>query len=152
MALCRTSSFRTFSLDGGKSMKSRLVILTVVVMLALGVAAYAHHSFAGTYIEDKTVTIEGKVANFDIRNPHSFISIEVTGKDGKVTRWGCEWGGVTQLSEGGVTKFTLKIGDKIVIDGAPSRDAAEAKILVRKVTRPAADGKAESVVWQGRVQ
>ena len=132
-------------------MKSRFVTLTVVVMMAFGVAAYAHHSFAGTYIEDKTVTIQGTVAEFNIRNPHSFISIEVVGKDGKPTRWGCEWGGVTQLSEGGVTRFTLKVGDKIVIDGAPSRDSAEAKLLVRKVTRPAVDGKAE-FTWTGRVQ
>ena len=128
-------------------MKSKLVTLTILVTLAFGASAYAHHSFAGTYIEDKTVTIEGKVAEFNIRNPHSFISIEVTGKDGKVTRWGCEWGGVTQLSEGGVTRFTLKIGDTIVIDGAPSRDTAESKILVRKVT--AKDG---ATIWAGRVQ
>jgi hypothetical protein len=128
-------------------MKSRIVTLAVVVMVAFGISAYAHHSFAGTYIEDKTITIEGKVAEFNIRNPHSFISVEVTGKDGKVTRWGCEWGGVTQLSEGGVTRFTLKFGDKVVIDGAPSRDSAEAKILVRKVT--AGDGK---TIWAGRVQ
>ena len=32
-------------------MKSRFLTLTVIVMLAFGVAAYAHHSFAGTYIE-----------------------------------------------------------------------------------------------------
>jgi len=133
-------------------MKIRLVTLTVLVTLAFGVAAYAHHSFAGTYVQDKTVTIEGKVAEFNIRNPHSFISVEVVGKDGKVTRWGCEWAGTTQLSEGGVTRFTLKIGDKIIIDGAPSRDAAEAKILVSKVTRAGADGKPGEQVWQGRVQ
>jgi len=133
-------------------MKTKLVTLSVLVTLAFGVAAYAHHSFAGTYIEDKTVTIEGKVAEFNIRNPHSFISIEVTDKDGKVKRWGCEWGGVTQLSEGGVTRFTLKIGDKIVIDGAPSRDTAEAKILVRQVRRSAEGGKPETTIWQGRVQ
>src|SRR6186997_63152 len=118
-------------------MKSRFVTLTVVAMLAFGVAAYAHHSFAGTYIEDKTVTIQGTVAEFNIRNPHSFISVEVVGKDGKVTRWGCEWGGVTQLSEGGVTRFTLKVGDKLIIDGAPSRDVDEHKVLIRKVVKPA---------------
>ena len=133
-------------------MKTRFVMLSVLAMFVFGIAAYAHHSFAGTYVQDKTITIVGKIAEFNIRNPHSFISIEVVGKDGKVTRWGCEWGGVTQLSEGGVTRFTLKIGDKLVVDGAPSRDAAEAKILVSKVTRPAANGKAEATVWQGRVQ
>ena len=132
-------------------MKFKLAGLTVLAALVFSVAAYAHHSFAGTYIEDKIVTIEGKVAEFNIRNPHSFISVEVTGKDGKVTRWGAEWGGVTQLSQGGVNRFTLKIGDKIVIDGAPPRDSTDAKILVRKVVRPATASSPE-YVWQGRVQ
>jgi hypothetical protein len=132
-------------------MKSRLFVLMIVAALMSGVAAYAHHSFAGTYIEDKTVKLEGTVAEFNIRNPHSFISIEVTDKDGKVTRWGGEWGGVTQLSQGGVTRFTLKPGDKIIIDGAPARDSSDHKVLVRRVVRPETDTSQE-FTWQGRVQ
>ena len=132
-------------------MKSRLFILVLAVATMSSVAAYAHHSFAGTYIEDKTVKIEGTVAEFNIRNPHSFISVEVVDKDGKVTRWGGEWGGVTQLSQGGVNRFTLKIGDKIVIDGAPARDSSDRKVLVRAVTRPATATSPE-FKWQGRVQ
>src|ERR1051326_1604011 len=118
---------------GTKGMKSKLFILMLVVASMSSVAAYAHHSFAGSYVEDKTVKLEGTVAEFNIRNPHSFISIEVTDKDGKTTRWGGEWGGVTQLSQGGVNRFTLKIGDKIVVDGAPARDASDNKVLVRAV-------------------
>jgi len=132
-------------------MKSRWITLIAVAMFLSGAAAYAHHSFAGSYIEDKVITIEGTVAEFNIRNPHSFISVEVKDKDGKVTRWGGEWAGVTQLSEGGVTRFTLKIGDKLIIDGAPSRDASEHKLLVRSVTRPAS-GNTPEFKWQGRVQ
>jgi hypothetical protein len=132
-------------------MKSRLFLLTFSAILVFGVTAFAHHSFAGSYIEDKTVTLEGKVVQFDIRNPHSFINIEVTGKDGKVSRWGGEWGGVTQLSEGGVTKFTLKVGDKVIIDGAPSRDADEHKVLIRSVTRPAV-GNTPEFKWGGTVR
>src|ERR1700704_935433 len=132
-------------------MKSRLFVLMIMATLAFCVTAYAHHSFAGSYIEDKSVTIEGKVVQFDIRNPHSYINIEVVGKDGKAARWGGEWGGVTQLSEGGVTKFTLKVGDKITIVGAPSRDAEEHKLLVRTVTRPKT-ATSDEFVWTGRVQ
>jgi hypothetical protein len=116
-----------------------------------GVAAYGHHSFAGTYVEDKSVTLDGTVAEFNIRNPHSFISVEVKDKDGNVTRWGGEWGGVTQLSQGGVNRFTLKIGDHIIIDGAPARDTSDHKVLVRKVVRPAA-GTTPEFTWTGRVQ
>src|SRR3954462_13363778 len=118
-------------------MKSRLFVLMLVASLMFGATAFAHHSFAGSYIEDKSVTIEGKVVQFDIRNPHSFINIEIVGKDGKAVRWGGEWGGVTQLSEGGITRFTLKVGDRVIIDGAPSRDADEHKVLIRKVVKPA---------------
>jgi len=126
-------------------------MLMLVVAMMSTVAAYAHHSFAGTYIEDKTVKLEGTVAEFNIRNPHSFISLEVTDKDGKVTRWGGEWGGVTQLSQGGVNRFTLRPGDKIIIDGAPARDSSDRKVLVRQVVRPATATTPE-FKWQGRVQ
>lgn len=132
-------------------MKSRLIVLAAVMAFASGTVAYAHHSFAGTYREGETITIEGTVAEFSIRNPHSFINIEVTGEDGTVTRWGGEWGGVTQLSQGGVDRFTLRIGDHIVIDGAPPRDTSDHKVLVRSVTRPATDTSPE-FVWQGRVR
>jgi len=132
-------------------MKSRLLALMFAAILVFGATAYAHHSFAGSYIEDKSVTLEGKVVQFDIRNPHSFINIEVVGKDGKAARWGGEWGGVTQLSEGGVTKFTLKVGDKVIITGAPSRDAEEHKVLIQTVTRPAV-GNTPEFKWGGRVQ
>ena len=132
-------------------MRSRLLVLMFVVVCMSGVAAYGHHSFAGTYVEDKSVTLEGTVAEFNIRNPHSFISIEVKDKDGNVTRWGGEWAGVTQLSEGGVNRFTLKIGDHIIIDGAPARDASDHKVLVRQVMRPATATSPE-FKWTGRVQ
>ena len=132
-------------------MKSRLFILMLVVASMSCVAAYAHHSFAGSYVEDQSVKLEGTVSSFNIRNPHSFIEIEVVDKDGKTTRWGGEWGGVTQLSQGGINRFTLKIGEKIIIDGAPARDTSEHKVLVRAVTRPATATTPE-IKWQGRVQ
>ena len=132
-------------------MKFRLISIAAVAVLASGAVAYAHHSFAGTYREGETITIEGTVAEFSIRNPHSFINVEVTADDGTVTRWGGEWGGVTQLSQGGVDRFTLRIGDRIVIDGAPPRDTQDHKVLVRNVTRPATD-TSEEFTWQGRVR
>jgi Family of unknown function (DUF6152) len=132
-------------------MKSRLIALIIVGTFMCGVAAYAHHSFAGSYVEDKLVRIEGKVVEFNIRNPHSFISLEVKQKDGSVVRWGGEWGGVTQLSQGGVTRFTLEVGDYLIIDGAPSRDSEEKKVLVRRASRPATDKK-PAWDWSGNVQ
>ena len=131
-------------------MKLKLLTLTIVAALASGAAAYAHHSFAGTYVEHQVMKIEGKIVEFNIRNPHSFISIEVQEKDGKA-RWGGEWGGVTQLSQGGVTRYTLEVGDHLIIEGAPPRDSEDKKVLIRKVWRPASDKK-PAWEWAGNVR
>jgi hypothetical protein len=66
--------------------KAVSLILIVGIILATGTSANAHHSFAGTYLLDQTVTIEGTIVQFDIRNPHSFISLEVRDSDGKTSR------------------------------------------------------------------
>ena len=123
----------------------------VVVALFSTAGAYAHHSFAGTYIENQITKIEGDIVEFNIRNPHSYIVVEVTEKDGKKVKWGGEWGGVTQLSQGGVTRFTLEVGDHIIIEGAPPRDSQDKKVLVRKVWRPATDKK-PAWDWAGNVR
>ena len=131
-------------------MKFRVPAIIVAALL-ISAAAYAHHSFAGTYIEGKLVKLEGDVVEFNIRNPHSFIVIEVKEKDGKKVKWGGEWGGVTQLSQGGVNRFTLEVGDHLLMEGAPARDSTDKKILVRKVWRPATPTK-EAWEWAGNVR
>jgi len=131
-------------------MKLRVPVIIVAALL-ISAAAYAHHSFAGTYIEGKLVKLEGDVVEFNIRNPHSFIVIEVKEKDGKKVKWGGEWGGVTQLSQGGVNRFTLEVGDHLLMEGAPARDSTDKKILVRKVWRPATPTK-EAWEWAGNVR
>ncbi|HZJ33267.1 MAG TPA: DUF6152 family protein [Vicinamibacterales bacterium] len=131
-------------------MKFRIPVIVVAAVL-IAAAAYAHHSFAGTYVEGKLVKLEGEVVEFNIRNPHSFIVIEVTEKDGKKVKWGGEWGGVTQLSQGGVNRFTLEVGDHLIMEGAPPRDSLDKKILVRKVWRPATKEK-EAWEWAGNVR
>jgi hypothetical protein len=134
-----------------QGMKRRLPLLVVVAAFVSGAAVSAHHSFAGTYIEGELLKIEGKVVEFNIRNPHSFILIEVKEPDGKMYRWGGEWGGVTQLSQGGVTRYTLEVGDYLIIEGAPPRDTKDRKVLVRKVWRPATD-KRPAWEWSGNVR
>jgi hypothetical protein len=131
-------------------MQRNALIVLIAAGLLWGAAASAHHSFAGTYIEHQLTKIEGKIVEFNIRNPHSFILIEVM-EDGKPVRWGGEWGGVTQLSQGGVTRFTLEVGDYLVIEGAPPRDTLDKKVLIRKVWRPATDKK-PAWEWAGNVR
>ena len=120
-------------------MRIKTTLLLVVAMLAVSVAADAHHSFAATYHQDQTVTIEGKMVQFSFRNPHSTVQVESTDpKTGKI-RWTVEWAGSTQLTNTGVTNDTLKYGDIVIITGNPGRDPNEHRI--RLVTVKRSDGK-----------
>jgi len=55
---------------------------------------------------------------------------------GQLVRWNIEWGGVVQLSQKGVTRDTLKPGDRVVIVGNPSRTAEDHRMRLVKITRP----------------
>jgi len=126
--------------QGGLSadMKRTLLALTVALMAA-GLSASAHHSFAATYDEAKTVKIEGKLVQFLFRNPHSFVHVMAPDQNGQVQRWAVEWGGTGQLGAQGVTRETLRPGDVVVITGNPGRNPADFR--VRMVTlRRTSDG------------
>jgi DNA topoisomerase IB len=104
-------------------MKRSLVVLFVAAASLVGAQAYAHHSFAATYLEDRMVTIEGDLVQFMFRNPHSWVHVNVKEKDGTVVRYAVEWGGAGQLGGQGVDRDTLKIGDHVIISGNPARNA-----------------------------
>lgn len=117
-------------------MKSALLFVTAALgILAASAAAYAHHSFAATYDESKTIEIKGRIVVFQFRNPHSFVTVEVT--DGaKKVRWGVEGPGSTQLANSNIQNDTLRYGDEVVVTGNPSRSPDEKKLRLRTMKRP----------------
>lgn len=117
-------------------MKRKLLFLVVAGVLITGATAYAHHSFAATYFEDKTVKIDGKLVQFLFRNPHSFVHIEAPDENGVMQRWAVEWGGAGQLGDQGVTRESLKSGDRVVITGNPGRNPEDHRIRMKTLLRP----------------
>jgi len=117
-------------------MKLASLVLIGALILAIVTPATAHHSLVGTYALDQTATIEGTIVQFVLRNPHSYVEIERADSSGKITRWGVEWGGASGLGQTGITRDTLKAGDKVTISGAPARDPSERKVLLKLIRRP----------------
>jgi len=116
-------------------MKRYLVASLAVIALAVGAKAWAHHSFAATYLEDQSVTIEGDLVQFLLRNPHSFVHVMVKEPDGSLARYVVEWGSPSQLS-GKVSRDTLKPGDHVIISGNPGRNTADHRMRLLTFRRP----------------
>jgi hypothetical protein len=115
----------------------RLVLLGLLLTPPFGTpSVFAHHSFAATYLEEQSVTIEGELVQFLYRNPHSFVHVMVKQKDGTSIRYAVEWGGVGQLGNQGVTKDTLKPGDVVIISGSPGRNPDDHRVRMLALKRP----------------
>jgi hypothetical protein len=91
---------------------------TLVGMIAA--PAVAHHSSAPFYDPTKTVEVTGVVTKLHIKNPHSFLYLNVDEKGQKV-EWQVEMGTGAQLARNNLTVDTLKPGTEIKVSGQPSR-------------------------------
>ena len=109
------------------------------------VQAFSHHSFAAVYDAGKQVTIEGKVVQFQYRNPHSVLHVLAQDGAGVEKRYAVEWQGATQLGAAGISAQTLHPGDPVVVTGHPGRVAAENRILMTGIKRTTDD-----FAWQNR--
>ena len=120
--------------------RTSLLLIATMASLLAAVSLQAHHSFAGTYIEDAPpMEIRGTLKSFKIQNPHSYVQIEdekLKDKEGNPVRWVVEWGAAGQLATQDVSATTLKSGDKVVITGAPGRNPEDFRLLMRTITRP----------------
>ena len=102
----------------------RILSLLPVVLIALlltTLIASAHHSFA---MFDRTVekVVTGKVVRWAFNNPHSWLYVNVTNKDGSETLWSFEGSSPTQLLQRGVNGRTFEPGSTITVLYCPLKD------------------------------
>ena len=121
-------------------MKSTLVMafILTIALFATTAPGLAHHSSA-MFDNTKTVTLEGVVKKWELTNPHSWLWVDVPGKDGKVVTWGFEAEGPSTLSRAGIKPSDFKQGTKVTITGNPMRNGEPAAIWINAVR--ASDGK-----------
>lgn len=77
----------------------------------------AHHAFAAEFDSAKPVKLEGTITKARFVNPHSWIYVDVVGRDGKTTNWGFEFGTPSSLRAKGLDKADVAFGTKIHING-----------------------------------
>ena len=99
-------------------------MLAMVALASNATAPLAHHSFAAEFDFQKPVTLKGTVVQWEMINPHGWITIDVKGDDGRTARWMVETSNPNGLMRLGWTKRSLKPGDEITIDGYLAKDGS----------------------------
>jgi hypothetical protein len=115
------------------------VFLAAIVALASnGAGVSAHHSFAAEFDFQKPVTLKGAVVQWEMINPHGWITIDVRAEDGKTARWMVETSNPNGLMRLGWTKRSLKPGDEITVEGYKAKDGSN---TANAATVTLADGR-----------
>lgn len=90
----------------------------------LATSAFAHHSFAAAYDTTTPLTIQGKITDVRLTNPHSHFFLDVQGANGKVEHWKIEAGTPSGMIRNGYSPEVIKTGDMVTIKGFRARDGS----------------------------
>jgi hypothetical protein len=114
---------------------SRWLLALAAALSAFGLPASAHHSLSD-YDSSRKTTVEGVISQVQFVNPHPFLILDVKDNSGAVQQWRLEMDNRSELTEAGITKDTLKFGDRIVVSGNPGRSQPR-MMYIQKLERPA---------------
>lgn len=93
----------------------------------LATPALAHHSVAGVFDVGRTVRFAGTVSRVDWINPHTYIYVDVTEADGKVTVWKLESLPVAMMRKAGLSRQDiLANGQRVEVVANPARNGTQA--------------------------
>jgi len=85
-------------------------------------SALAHHAFAADYQAGNEGELEGTITEVIYKNPHARYYLEVDGESGDKELWDLQTMNLMMLGRVGWTKDTLRVGDKIKVEGILGRN------------------------------
>jgi hypothetical protein len=111
----------------------KVVSLTALAVAALSASAVAHHSFA-MFDQQKTVTMQGTVKEFEWTNPHAWLRVTVNDeKAGRAVVWALELSSPSRLVTMGMRADSVKPGDEVSVTFHPLKDGARGGQFIQAV-------------------
>ncbi|MCP5144435.1 MAG: hypothetical protein H6978_06395 [Gammaproteobacteria bacterium] len=114
------------------------LLLAGLLSTLASLPAMAHHSFAAAYDLEDPISIEGKVVEVRLTNPHSHFFLDVTDSSGETVRWKFEAGTPSGMLRNGYSPKVIKPGDTVTINGFRARNDSNNGMLRELIT---ADGR-----------
>ena len=106
-------------------MKIKAAVLVVGAGLLLaGRPVVAHHAFSAEFDAERPVKLTGAVTKLDWTNPHAWIYVDVKDETGIVANWGFELASPNGLMRSGWTRFSLKPGDVVTVEGTRAKNGS----------------------------
>lgn len=105
-----------------KSMAVAAVLAAGALLLWQAAPLYAHHAFGAEFDPNRPLLLKGPVVKVEWINPHTWIHLETTTKEGKKEVWMVEGGTPNSLLRRGLKRDTIKPGDVIIVDGYQAKD------------------------------
>lgn len=99
----------------------RTIVNGLVLVLALGAVAAAHHGLAA-FDQTKKVTVTGTVTTFRFINPHAIVEFDVKDDNGQVQGWQAELTTPNRLK--GWTATSLEPGVVVTVTGYRAKSGA----------------------------
>jgi hypothetical protein len=114
----------------------RTLPAVIGILVLAGSSARAHHSHPN-FLLDERVSVEGQIEELRYANPHVVLKIRTA--EGVV--YTAEWQAASWLQYNAhVTLTTLRVGDRVIVSGAPSRNPASHELVRLKEVRRPRDG------------
>ena len=108
----------------------RFIFGAAALAASIAVPVFAHHSFA-MFDNEKEMTLEGIIREFQWTNPHTWTQVMVKDASGKEVEWSIEGGSPNSLSRAGWKRTSIKPGDKATVVIHPLKNGEPGGSLVR---------------------
>jgi len=123
-------------------------LAVVCGLLLAAMPAMAHHSVASEYDLTKPIDVTGTLVQMEFVNPHAFMHLEVTNKDGSKTTWIFQTTAAGTLRQKGLARAEnggLAVGMTLELTGFASKNG-QPRGYIRTIKMP--DGRLITV-WYG---
>ena len=135
-------------------MRQRFICLLalLVILLAFGSAAFAHHSVVGEFDKAKVLTLKGTISKVQWMNPHIYVFLDVKEQDGAMSSWALETLPTAMMRKAGLSKEAVMgiPGEIVTVNIIPARDGTKHLGWISKITY--ADGRYYELGGTGPIQ
>jgi len=100
----------------------RVRVVALILTLAAGVSLAAQKPSTLAYDSERQLRLEGIVTRVEWVTPRAYVFLSVKDSSGYLTNWAVEIGNPLDLQGAGWNGTTVRIGDTLRVQGAPSRD------------------------------